>query len=463
MSQKLSLRFYGAAGTVTGSKMLFEFDQNKYLFDCGLFQGPRDLRIRNWETFSEVKHIRGVILSHAHIDHSGYLPKLVKDGFRGPIFCTHATADLCKIMLLDAAHLQEEDAKYANSTGYSRHSPAEPLFDTADAERAIALLRPIDFHQWHELSEGIQFRFFRAGHILGSAITQISFQSNGAAKVLTLTGDLGNSRSAIIEDPEKINETDFLLMESTYGDRRQSRVDPLIEIESIVNKVIGRGGTLVIPAFAVGRSQELLYLIQELESQGRIPKVPVYLDSPMANSATDIYLKYTKELKKQFQDNHLRTRLSTAKFTEIKSADDSMLLCMSSEPKIVLSAAGMLTGGRILHHLKAKLPDEKSGVLFVGYQAVGTKGLLLKNGLKEIRIHHKKVPVEAEIFSIDSLSAHADCEDLLKFAENFKLKPKKVFLNHGEPNASESLRYLLTVELGLKVEIVKEDSEYVLT
>lgn len=462
MSQKLKLKFFGAANTVTGSKLRFEYDQKQYLFDCGLFQGPRDLRVRNWDSLPELNKCKAVILSHAHIDHSGYLPKFVKDGFNGPIYCTPATADLCKLLLMDAAFLQEEDARYANMSKYSRHKPALPLFDRKDAEKALQQLQTVDFHQWKELSSGISFCFFRAGHILGSAITQISFQSHEKSKILTLSGDLGNGRSMIIEDPEKILETDYLLLESTYGDRRQSREDVSKAVGDIINRVIKRGGTLIIPAFSVGRTQELLYLINKLESDEKIGKVPVYLDSPMANAATDIYIKYPQELKKDLIGDQCVNRLICSEFHEVKSPDESMALCLSTTPKIVISAAGMLTGGRVMHHLKAKLPDAKSAVLFVGYQAAGTKGLLLKNGLREIRIHHEKINVEAEIVSVDSLSAHADNEDLNRFVVNFKNKPEKVFLNHGEPNALESLRYSLTVDQGLSVEIAKEDTEYIL-
>lgn len=462
MSQKLKLKFLGAADTVTGSKMVFKYDQKQYLFDCGLFQGPRELRERNWESLNELNNCNAVVLSHAHIDHSGYLPKLVKDGYRGPIYCTHATKDLCRLLLMDAAFLQEEDARYANMSKYSRHDPALPLFDRKDAEKALSLLYPIGFHEWKELSPGISFCFYRAGHILGSAITQIAFQSDNKTKILTLTGDLGNGRSLILEDPEKILETDYLLLESTYGDRRQSREDIFKTVEDIINRVMKRGGTLIIPAFSVGRTQELLYLINKLESDGRIEKYPVYLDSPMANAATDIYIKYQDELKKDLIGDECAARLVCAEFHEVKSPDDSMSLCLNTDPKIVISAAGMLTGGRVLHHLKAKLPDAKSAVMFVGYQAAGTKGLLLKNGLKEIRIHHQKINVEAEIISVDSLSAHADNEDLNHFVANFKNKPKKVLLNHGEPNALESLRYSLKVEQELNVEIAKENTEYIL-
>lgn len=461
MSQKLKIEFLGAAGTVTGSKTLITYNQKKYLFDCGLFQGPKDLRQRNWESFPHLDTIQAVILSHAHIDHSGYLPKLVKDGFRGRIYATPATIDLCQLLLMDAAYLQEEDAKFANSSGYSQHLPALPLFDKIDAQKALELFWSVPFHQWVELDPGLSFRFSRAGHILGSAVTQISFKTNDHSKIVTFTGDLGNGRSCIIEDPEKILEADYLIMESTYGDRRQSRKNPIDELEIIINKIIRRGGTLLIPAFAVGRTQELLYLINQLESTHRIPRVPVYLDSPMANSATDVYLKYTEELKKDLHGNQLRSRLSTAEFKEVRSPDDSMLLCMSTQPKIVISASGMLTGGRIMHHLKAKLPDEKSAVLFVGFQASGTKGLLLKNGLKDIRIHHQKVPVEAEIFVIDSLSAHADCEDLVQFVKQMAKKPQKIILNHGEPNAAASLQYLLNYDFQISTDLAQENREFI--
>lgn len=462
MSQKLKLEFLGAAGTVTGSKTLITYNNKKYLFDCGLFQGPKSLRERNWNSWPQLRDIQAVILSHAHIDHSGYLPKLVKDGFHRNIYATPATTDLCQLLLMDAAYLQEEDAQFANSSGYSHHIPALPLFDKLDAKKALGLFRKVNFHEWIELDFGLSFRFSKAGHILGSAVTQFSFKTNDHSKIVTFTGDLGNGRSCIIEDPEKILETDYLIMESTYGDRRQSRIHPIDQLEVVINKVIRRGGTLIIPAFAVGRTQELLYLVNQLEKSGRIPRVPVYLDSPMANSATDIYLNYTDELKQELHGDFLESRLSTAEFKEVRSPDDSMLLCMSTQPKIVISASGMLTGGRVMHHLKAKLPDEKSGLLFVGFQASGTKGVLLKNGFKDIRIHHQKVPVEAEIFTIDSLSAHADCEDLVQFVSQMVKKPQRIILNHGEPNASASLQYLLNYDFQIPTDIATEGVELTL-
>jgi metallo-beta-lactamase family protein len=461
-SGNLKIKFYGAAGTVTGSKLVFEYQNKKYLFDCGLFQGSRDLRVKNWKPFEESKYIEAVILSHAHIDHSGYLPKLVKEGFKGPIYCTPATAELCEFLLLDAAHLQEEDARYANESGYSNHSPALPLYDREDAEKVLKQIQTVPFHQDFELSKDLKFNFSRAGHILGSAITQVSFLTNGVFKSLTMSGDVGNGRSCIIENPEALKQSDYLVLESTYGDRQQSRENPLDQLAVIINRVIERGGTLVIPAFAVGRTQELLYLIHKLQSENKIAKIKVFLDSPMANKATDVYLKYPQELKQELSGDELKSRLSSSHFIEVRSTEESMKLCLNQDPKIVISAGGMITGGRILHHLKSHLPDKKSGVLFVGYQASGTKGLLLKNGMRDIRIHHQKIKVEAEIFSIDSLSAHADSEDLLSFTNQIVPKPIKIFLNHGEPNALEALKYSLSVDQQQNVVIVKEGEEYLL-
>ncbi len=463
MSQKMQLQFLGAAETVTGSKTLIQYDHKNYLLDAGLFQGPKELRIKNWQELGIGKNIDAVILSHAHIDHSGYLPKLVKDGFRGRIYCTPGTRALCEIMLMDAARLQEEDARFANETGYSHHEKALPLYDSQDARKCLEHFYEIPFHQLFELAPGMSFQFFRAGHMVGSAITQISYHQEGTQKILCFSGDLGNGRSVILEDPELIKEADFLVLESTYGDRRQNRENIFERFQEIINRVILRQGTLIIPAFSVGRTQEVLYIIHELQKQGKVPSCPVYIDSPMAQRATEVYLKFTDEIKKEIVGNQLQSVLAAAQFRAVTSPDESMLLCMSQEPKIVISAAGMLTGGRILHHLKAKLPDEKSGVLFVGYQAQGTKGLLLKNGFKDIRIHHQKVSVEAEIFSAESMSAHADCQDLMNFVSQMGRKPRKIFLNHGEHNALQTLQYALQKDLQVPTEIARENEIYQLT
>lgn len=458
----MKIQFLGANGVVTGSKTLLTYNGHRILVDCGLFQGPKEIRDQNWAPFPDAKSIDAVILTHAHIDHSGFLPRLVKEGFRGRVYSTEATQDLCKIMLPDSAYLQEEDAFFANKTKYSHHDPALPLYTHEDAEKALKLFYALPWQKWTELYPGFSFRFIRAGHILGSSLAQISFQKENETKILTFSGDLGNGRSFIIHEPEYISETDYLVMEATYGDRVQDKTNPIEEIGEIIQKVIGRGGTLIIPAFAVGRTQEILYIIHQLEKNGRISKVPVYLDSPMAQNVTQLYLHHQDELKTEVKGDHVFSVLNPYQFHEVTSPDDSMLLCMNTDPKVVISAAGMLTGGRILHHLKAKLPDEKSGVLFVGYQAQGTKGLLLKNGLGQIRIHHQNVDVEAEIFSIESLSAHADSNDIIDWMRHLRRKPNQVYLNHGETNPLFALKYRIENELQFQVTIPGPGQEFIL-
>ncbi|MCB0363191.1 MAG: MBL fold metallo-hydrolase, partial [Bdellovibrionales bacterium] len=309
---------------------------------------------------------------------------------------------------------------------------------------------------------GLSIRFLRAGHILGSAIVQFAYETEHGSRLLSFSGDLGNGRSHIIKPPVVLTETDYLVLESTYGDRVQSRENPSELLGQIINRVLGRGGTLVIPAFSVGRTQEMLFLIHDLENRKLIPQVPVFLDSPMAMDATQIYLKHSEELQLNFVEGQLESVLCTHCYEAVKSADDSMLLCMNTSPKIVISAAGMLTGGRILHHLKAKLPDPNSAVLFVGYQAQGTKGLLLKGGMTEIRIHHQKVTVEAEIIAMESFSAHADSNDIITWLKNLKRPPRGIFLNHGEINSLKALEYRIVHELGWKVVIPQLNDEFLI-
>lgn len=446
-TETLRLRFLGAVGTVTGSKTEISYRGKKYLIDCGLFQGPKAMRERNWQFFAEAEQYAAVILTHAHIDHSGYLPKLVREGFSGPIYCSRATADLCRIMLRDAAHLMEEDARYADRTRHSRHFPARPLFDQNDAEKAIGQLRPSTDDAWHALQEGLSFRMLRSGHILGSRFVQVSFARAQGSEILTFSGDIGNGRSQVLKGPVPILETDELVLETTYGDRLQSRKDPADELAGLIHRVVQRRGVVVIPAFSVGRTQELLYLIRKLESDHKIPEVAVYLDSPMALSATDLYLKYGEELLLTERDGFLETPFSPRDYIAVESPDESMMLCMKEGPFVVLSAAGMLTGGRILHHLKARLPDPRNAVVFVGYQAEGTKGRLLQQGIGDLRIHHTPVNVEAEIITLNSLSAHADYWDVMQWLSHFKKAPRRIFLNHGEPSSTDCMRYRLQHEL----------------
>lgn len=452
------LTFLGAAQTVTGSRTLLEYHNHKYLVDCGLYQGPKEIRNLNWESVPYSKDIEHLILTHAHIDHSGLIPKFVVDGFRGSIVATKATTELCKIMLPDSGYLQEEDAFFANKTGHSVHKPALPLYTQEDAIKSLQYFNPRGTKEWLELDESTHVRFLRAGHILGSSIVQFSLNHDSGTNLITFSGDLGNGRSFLLKDPETVTETDYLVLESTYGDRLQPKLDPCEYFAQTINKVIGRGGTLIIPAFAVGRTQEILYIIDKLEKENRIPITPVYLDSPMAEKATDIYTFLDGELKLNDSPNET-FNFRTHDFKMIKGSDDSMLLCMSTQPKIVISAAGMLTGGRVLHHLKAHLPKTEDGVLFVGYQAQGTKGLLLKNGLRRIRIHHQDIDVEAEIFSLDSLSAHADSDDTIKWVKSFTRPPKKIFLNHGETNGLQALKYRLLHETQVKEVLIPSHGE----
>ncbi len=462
---KAVLKFLGAAETVTGSRTLFQVGSKKLLIDCGLFQGPKEFRIKNWDDFPmDPKEIDAVILTHAHIDHSGYLPKLVREGFHGPIYCSQGTADLLEIMLMDSAHLQEEDARFANETRHSKHFPALPLYNSYDAVKALELLWPVPSDKWLPLDEeesGTAFQLIRSGHILGSRFVQIHWDDGNGGKVITFSGDLGNGRSHIIKQPVSLKESDYLVMEATYGDRVQPKADILSVMERIINRVWSRQGVLVIPAFSVGRTQEIIWLIRQLEEEGRIPKdIPVWLDSPMAQNATEVYMKHEEELKEAFRGGELQPPICPQHYKTVSSADESMLLCMADDPGIVISAAGMLSGGRVLHHLKARLPHEKNAVLFVGFQVEGTKGRLLKQGLSKIRIHHKEIDVEAEILAVESLSAHADSDDILRWCSEFEKAPQKVFLNHGEPGPLGALQYRLKTELDWESEIAVEGVEY---
>ena len=357
---KITLQFLGAAGTVTGSRILLNYEGYRVLIDCGLFQGPKNIRVKNWEEFVEADKIDSIILTHAHIDHSGYLPKIVKEGFSGAVFASEGTVDLCRILLIDSAYLQEEDAKYLNRKKATHFQPAKPLYTTADAEKALTQLKPVKKDQWQELTKGLSFRLLRSGHILGSTFVQLSMATGNGQKIMTFSGDLGHDRQNVIKGPVTISESDILVLEGTYGDRLQPHSDALNELKTIINRTAERGGVVVIPAFAVGRTQELLFLIAKLEREKQIPPLPVYVDSPMANNATDIYLKYRDELRLSLHGDRFEYPINPAQFEAVRSVDESMLVTMRDGPFIVISAAGMLTGGRVLHHLRKRLPDERT-------------------------------------------------------------------------------------------------------
>lgn len=456
----MKLQFLGAAQTVTGSKTLFTFGNKKYLIDCGLFQGPKEKRLLNWKVFEGAKDIDGIFLTHAHLDHSGYIPKLVKEGFRGPIYCSKGTFELAQILLQDAGRLQEEDARFANETQYSSHQPALPLYDENDAIKSFQFFKGLDRDHWYSVDSKVDLRLLRSGHIIGSSFTQLSFELENAVKILTFSGDLGNGRIQTLKGPVSVQESDFLVLEGTYGDRTQTKTDPSPRLAEVINEVHSRNGVLIIPAFSVGRTQEILFLIRKLEAENKIPKQPVYLDSPMANRATEVFIKFPEDHSPFLLENRLESPFTASHYTPVRSPDESMLLCMKNGPLIVVSAAGMLTGGRVMHHLKHRLGDERNGVLFVGYQAEGTKGRLLQEGLQSLRIHHEEVSVEATIYSMDSLSAHADADDIMEWLKGFKRLPSVIFLNHGEEKSLRALQQRIENQFPSKVIIPSPNSVY---
>jgi len=447
-----SLRFLGATGTVTGSKYVFSHKNSNIMVDCGLFQGLKELRLRNWTPLKmNVNDLDAIVLTHAHIDHTGYLPRLIKQGYNKPVYCTEPTRDLLEIMLLDSAHLQEEDAKYANKKGTSKHSPAMPLYSTEDARKTIALLKGIPYDTPFRPTAEVLMTFQDAGHILGSAFVIGRWkEESGEEKKIVFSGDLGRFERPILKDPSPVLDADYLLVESTYGARLHEQGDPKEELQRIINDTINRGGVVVIPAFAVGRTQELLYTIRELESEGQIPVLPVYVDSPMAIKATKLYSKHTEiydeeanALKEQGKDVLLTQR---TEFTQ--SVDASKRINASDQPCIIISASGMLTGGRILHHLMRRLPRPRNSVVFVGYQAEGTRGRALQNGNDKIKIHGKQVKSAAAIETISDFSAHADYNEILNWLGNFEKAPRKTFIVHGEPESSKNLKKLIDEKFG---------------
>ncbi|MEA2077577.1 MAG: MBL fold metallo-hydrolase [Candidatus Marinimicrobia bacterium] len=461
-----SLQFLGATGTVTGSKYLFSHKDSQIMVDCGLFQGLKILRQRNWMPLKmNINNLDAIVLTHAHIDHTGYLPRLIKQGYNNPVFCTEPTRDLLEIMLLDSAHLQEEDAKYANKKGTSKHSPALPLYSIEDARKTISLLRGIPYETPFRPTADVLMTFQDAGHILGSAFAIGRWQQDGEERKIVFSGDLGRYERPILKNPSTVLDTDYLLVESTYGDRLHEQGDPKEELKRIINETIAKKGVVVIPAFAVGRTQELLYTLRELESEGSIPVLPVYVDSPMAIKATKLYSKHTEiydkeanALKEKGTDVLLTQR---TEFTE--SVDASKRINASEQPCIIISASGMLTGGRILHHLMRRLPRPKNSIVFVGYQAEGTRGRALQRGNDKIKIHGQQVKSAASIETISDFSAHADYNEVLNWLGNFVKAPRQTFIVHGEPDSSKNLKKLIDEKLGWFTHIPVYEEEIELT
>lgn len=443
-SSDLRVKVLGAAGTVTGSKYLIESDKCTLMVDCGLFQGPKELRLRNWEEPDfKVKEIDAIILTHAHIDHSGNIPLLVKRGFRGPIYCTAATADLLRILLPDSGRLQEEEAEYANKIGSSKHHPARPLYTEADALNALPLLKPLPTKapsnqtEKFEILPGVYVSTAPSGHILGAAI--ISIDISGKQR-LTFSGDIGRYNMPLLKDPQGVELGDILFCESTYGNRLHDSVDIAEQMKQVIDKIIERNGPLIIPAFAVGRVQHLIYLIRELEQAGKIPELPVYIDSPMAVDVTAIYRKYTSEYDGAALDllANGQSPLLTARTVFCQSVAQSKSLNALMGPRIVIAPSGMVNGGRIMHHMSQWLDKKEATILFVGFQAQGTRGNQIQSGANEVKFFGRYIPVRAQVETISGLSAHADAEELIRWLKSCRGTPATVRITHGEPDAAKA-------------------------
>jgi metallo-beta-lactamase family protein len=459
------LTFLGATGTVTGSRFLLEVDGSSLLIDCGLFQGLKQHRLKNWEPFPvPPERLDRICLTHAHLDHSGYLPRLCKKGFAGKIHCTHATYDLCEILLRDCGHLQEEDASWANKKGFSKHRPALPLYTVAEAEEALSQFEPYHYGEDIYITDRLRIKFKDAGHILGSSFVDVKSTNDGQAQRIVFSGDLGRPSRPILRDPVQAFEVDYLILESTYGNRLHDNKAPEKDLARIINASVDRGGVLVIPAFAVGRTQELLYTLRELEEEKEIPSLPVYLDSPMAINATKVFENrkgYYDLAAKVLELNEIRI-LQPEKISFCRHRDESKALNKIEEKAIIISASGMVTGGRILHHLRYRLPRAQDTLLFIGYQAEGTRGRTILDGDTTVKIHGQYVSVQAHIEKISGFSAHADYNEILAWLIGFNRPPQRTFLVHGEPDASASLAERIRGKLGWDVVVPKLEESFAL-
>jgi metallo-beta-lactamase family protein len=465
------IQFLGAAGTVTGSKHLINTGSDssatgfQVLVDCGLFQGPKEWRDRNWQdTPVPARAIDAVILTHAHLDHCGWIPRLVKEGFRGPIYATPATIDLCGVILPDSGHLQEEDAAFYNKNKKSKHTPALPLYTLKEAQESLQRFQAVQFGETKQLRPEISFRFVRAAHILGSSMAEIALTISGGVRRLLFTGDIGRVRNSNIapgkvvhSGPTEGESADVLVMESTYGNRQHPASDPRPELAVLISKTVQRGGSVVVPAFAVERTQKFLFMLKELMESGQIPRVPVFCDSPMAIKAVEIFMKHKEEYSEETGRlvSQYGSPLQWPGFTFALTQEESKNINNSKYPAIIVSSSGMVTGGRILHHLAQRLPDSRNTVIFIGFQAPGTRGFIIKSGAPEVKIFGETVPIRAQVAALEQFSDHADTPELLQWLHTFTGRPSATYLVHGEPAASSQLRDTMSKELGWNVQVAQ--------
>jgi len=465
------IQFLGAAGTVTGSKHLISTGDSsgrngfKVLIDCGLFQGPKEWRDRNWrDTPVPAKQIDAVILTHAHLDHCGWIPRLVKEGFRGPIYASPPTIDLCGIILPDSGHLQEEDARYYNKQKKSKHDPALPLYTFEEAQNSLQYFRPVQVGETIQLSPELSFRFVRAAHILGSCMAEVRLSTGGQIRKLLFTGDIGRvldhkvaPGKVVHSGPQEGEMADIVVMESTYGNREHPKEDPLPELAELITTAAGRGGCVVVPAFAIERTQKFAFILKHLIESGRIPRIPVFCDSPMAIKAVEIFLKHDEEYSDETREmiRKYGSPLAWPGFVFASTPEESKKINESNMPAVIISSSGMVTGGRILHHLSQRLPDPRNLVLFIGFQAPGTRGFLIKNKSAEVKIFGDDVPIRAQVAALEQFSDHADPPELMEWLRTFQDQPATTYLVHGEPDASGQLRELMMRELGWDVEIAE--------
>jgi metallo-beta-lactamase family protein len=448
------LRFLGAAGMVSGSRHLIETDAGRVLVDCGMFQGEKHLRERNWAAFPVPPgRIDAVVLTHGHIDHSGWLPRLVKEGFKGPIQTSPATADLLGLLLYDSAKCQEEDAFYANRKGYSRHQPALPLYDERDVERTLKLVRVVPREEWFDATPEVRCRFHDAGHMLGSSFVETEIAGQDGIRRVLFSGDIGRYDAPLYKDPVAATACDYLVCESTYGDRDHPSIRPLDDLEAATKESIARGGMMLVASFAVGRCQQLVYLLRTLMAAGRLPEVPVWVDSPMAVEATEVFRRHVAE--HDFSEASMAgvaESLASPFVRMAKTAAESKAINSHDGPGIVIASSGMMNGGRILHHLAQRLPDPKTTVLVAGFQAAGTRGRSLIDGARTLRIHGRDIPVRAAVRRVDALSGHADRNEIVRWLDGLPA-PKRTFLVHGEPAAARGMADRLRESFGWEVTV----------